>query len=112
MRSINSQFYYSKTWKQVRKQVWLKQHLLCNRCNRPVYVDGISDYLPKEKRLKGIVHHIEYLNETNINDDTKTIDESNLEGLCIDCHNEEHTDTSTRKDVMFDDEGNLIKKGR
>ena len=110
MRSINPQFYYTKMWKQVRKQVWLKQHCICNRCKRPVYVDGISDYIPKEKRLKGIVHHIEYLNETNINNPEITIDENNLEGLCIECHNLEHIDTSTRKDVLFDEMGNLIQR--
>ena len=43
-RSTNSTFYQSKAWKQVRKNVWLKQSCLCNRCSKPVYVSGITEY--------------------------------------------------------------------
>ena len=107
--SNRTQFYYSKAWKQVRKSIWLKQYCLCGICKRPVYVDGISDYLPKDKRLKGIVHHIEHLNESNVFNDSITINESNLIGLCIDCHNKIHGDSPTRNDLTFDEYGNLIK---
>ena len=84
---IRKEFYNSKLWRTIRKNIWLKQNLLCARCGKPVYVDGISDYIPKENRTTGIVHHKEYLNDTNITDDNITINEDNLEGLCIDCHN-------------------------
>ena len=47
---IRKDFYNSKAWKTVRKNVWIKQNLLCNRCHKPVYVDGLSDYIPKDKR--------------------------------------------------------------
>ena len=105
-------FYNSKAWKQMRKYIWLKQSLLCNRCHRAVYVDGISEWIPKEKRLIGIVHHKNYLNNQNINDDNITLNENNLEGICIDCHNTEHLEGigSTKNDVMFDKAGNLIPK--
>lgn len=106
------EFYQTKLWKTVRRNVWLKQACLCNRCYRAVYVNGISDpSIPKEKRLKGIVHHKEYLTDTNFTNYDIALDENNLEGLCIDCHNKEHFTTSvTRNDVMFDEDGNLIKK--
>lgn len=113
MANVNRQsFYNSKAWKDMRKYIWLKQNLLCNRCHRAVYVDGISSYLPKEKRLIGIVHHKEYLNNSNINDINITLNENNLEGICIECHNEEHLEGigATKKDVMFDDMGNLIPR--
>ena len=111
MRSIDRKFYDSKAWKTVRKQVWLEQHLLCNRCHRAVYVDGLSQYIPKEKRLKGIVHHKEYLSDDNINSKEKTIGRYNLEGLCIDCHNKEHfSSDATRKNIMFDEDGNIIER--
>lgn len=111
MRSIDPSFYYSSVWRTIRKNVWLKQHCICNRCHRAVYVDGISEWIPKEKRLKGIVHHKTWLNENNVYNDEIALDEKNLEGLCIDCHNKEHDTTSiTRNDVMFDDDGNLIKR--
>jgi len=105
------EFYQSKVWKQVRKNIWLKQSCLCARCHRPVYVNNISEWIPKEKRLKGIVHHKEYLNDININDESISLNEDNLEGLCIDCHNNEHFSTNvTKLDVMFDEEGNLVKR--
>jgi len=104
-------FYKSKLWKQVKNNVWLKQYCLCAECNRPVYVDGITDWIPKDKRLKGIVHHKEHLHSYNLNDDNIAINEDNLVGLCIDCHNKEHfSGSSTRNDYLFDDNGNLIKK--
>ena len=79
-------FYHSAIWKKVKNNVWLRQSLLCNRCHKPVYVDGISPYIPKEKRRTGIVHHKIYLNDMNIDDMNITLDESNLEGLCKECH--------------------------
>ena len=104
-------FYKSKLWKDVKKGIWLKQNLLCAICHKPVYVDGISDYIPKEYRRTGIVHHKEFLNEININDDNITINEDNLIGVCKNCHEEiHHQDIAKRKDVKFDEEGNLIKR--
>lgn len=108
---IRKDFYNSKAWKTVRKNVWIKQQLLCNRCYKPVYVDGISKYIPKEQRRTGIVHHIKYLNDTNVNDDSVALDMNNLEGICKECHEKEHhKDTVTRNEVMFDKDGNLIKR--
>lgn len=111
MRSVDISFYKSKAWERVRLNVWRKQYCLCNRCNKPVYVAGLSDWIPKEKRLKGIVHHKEHLNQSNIYDDSITLSEDNLEGLCIECHNKEHNQNDvTRAEYLFDENGNLIKK--
>ena len=108
---IRKKFYHSKAWEDVRKTIWLKQNLLCNRCHRPVYVDGISDYIPKEKRLIGIVHHKEYLNESNISDMNITLNPDNLEGLCKDCHEKEHArGQGIRKGYRFDENGNLVSE--
>ena len=105
------QFYNSKLWKTVKNNVWLKQHLLCNRCHKPVYVDGLSDYIAKGNRRTGIVHHKVYLDELNVSDDNISINLDNLEGLCKDCHEKEHhQDEVTRKGYYFDDNGNLVKK--
>ena len=106
---VRKDFYQSKAWKDVRKTIWLKQNLLCNRCHKPVYVDGISEWIPKENRRTGIVHHKEYLNEVNIDDDNITLNEDNLEGICKECHEKEHhQDIATRKGYEFDIQGNLI----
>lgn len=107
---VRKDFYQSKVWKQTKNNVWLKQHLLCNRCHKPVYVDGISDYLPKDKRRTGIVHHKVWLDNFNVYDETITLDESNLEGLCKECHeNEHHQDIANRKGYYFDENGDLKK---
>ena len=106
---VRKDFYQSKAWKDVRKTIWLKQNLLCNRCHKPVYVDGISEWIPKEYRRTGIVHHKEYLTDTNISDDNITLNEENLEGICKECHEKEHhQDISVRKGYEFDELGNLI----
>lgn len=108
---IRKDFYNSKAWKTVRKNVWIKQNLLCNRCYKPVYVDGLSEYIPKGKRRTGIVHHKNYLDDSNIYDDNITLNEENLEGLCKECHElEHHQDISTRKEYFFDENGYLIKR--
>ena len=108
---IRKDFYQSKVWKTVKNNVWLKQDLLCNRCHKPVYVSGLSEYLPRSKRRTGIVHHKIYLDNTNIYDENITLNEDNLEGICKDCHEKEHhQDQVTRKEYKFDENGNLIKK--
>lgn len=65
------EFYQTKVWKQNRISFALSKNCICERCHRPIYVDGISDSsIPKEHRLKYIVHHKEYLNETNYQDES------------------------------------------
>lgn len=108
---IRQDFYNSKAWKSVRKNIWLKQKCLCAKCYKPVYVDGISNYIPKELRRTGIVHHINYLNDINVLDDSIALNEDNLIGICKECHElEHHKDYATRKEVMFDEDGNLVAR--
>ena len=108
---IRKDFYHSKAWNKVKTTIWLKQNLLCARCHKPVYVDGLSDWLPKKQRRTGIVHHKIYLDNNNIYNDNITLNERNLEGLCKQCHEEEHhQDVANRKEYIFDDNGNLILK--
>ena len=84
---IRKKFYHSKAWEDVR------------------------DYIPKEKRLIGIVHHKEYLDEANIKDINITLNANNLEGLCKDCHEKEHArGQGIRKGYRFDENGNLISE--
>ena len=102
-------FYNSKAWKQNRVAYAISKHCICERCGMPVYVSGINEYLPKNKRRRYIVHHKEYLDETNFTTDI-AFDWNNLELLCIDCHNTEHHEQSTKDDVTWDEEGNLVKR--
>ena len=108
---VRKKFYNSKAWKTVRKNVWIRQQLLCARCYKPVYVDGISSWLPKEQRRTGIVHHKIYLDNTNVSDPNVTLNQDNLEGICKECHEKEHhQNISTRNDYLFDENGNLLPK--
>ena len=110
MRSIDSSFYKSKLWKQVRKSYALSKYCLCERCGKPVYVDGITEYIDKEHRIKGIVHHKIHLNLDNYTDDSIAYDFNNLELLCIEDHNKEHFESNgaIRDGYNFDEEGNIV----
>lgn len=103
------EFYQTKAWKKQSKYIWTKQHCLCAKCGRAVYVDGLSPFIPKEKRLLGAVHHKEHLNSYNLSNESITLNEDNLIGLCYDCHAKEHKKQITRDGLMFDEMGNLVK---
>jgi len=104
-------FYQSKVWKRQRKYIWLKQNCLCAICKKPVWINGISNKsIPQSKRLRGIVHHKEFLNNENIDEDNITLNEDNLVGLCIVCHQHLHSDNKyIRNDIRFDENGNVVK---
>lgn len=109
---VRKDFYSSKAWKEVRLNIWLKQSCLCAICGKPVYVDGITEYIPKDYRRTGIVHHKKFLNDSNVYDDDTTLNEDNLIGVCKECHELlHHEDIVTRKGYMFDGDGNLISRG-
>ena len=102
-------FYQSKAWKDCKKEVWLRQNLLCGKCRKPVYVDGLSPYIEKGNRRTGIVHHIEHLDNENVYDDSISLNPDNLIGLCKDCHEKEHhIDIAVRNGYTFDEYGNLV----
>ena len=106
---IRQDFYQSKAWKNCRKEVWLKQNLLCGICGKPVYVKGLSEEIPKEYRRTGIVHHKEHLNNENVYDDNVSLNIDNLIGVCLECHNSIHAEhNSTRPEYEFDELGNLV----
>ena len=99
-REFARKFYKSKAWQQCRASYISKVHGLCERCQT------------KGKIKPGyIVHHKIYLTPKNINDPNITLNHSNLEYVCLDCHNDEHFDTSvTRDDVMFDEMGQIVQR--
>lgn len=92
-------FYASKEWLKCRAGYIKNVFGLCERCK----AKGI---LRKGK----IVHHKIKLTVQNINDPNITLNWDLLEYLCKSCHEAEHSEQVTREDVMFDAEGNLIKR--
>ncbi|AFK87427.1 MULTISPECIES: HNH endonuclease signature motif containing protein [Thermoanaerobacterium] len=97
MKPWAEKFYKSRAWQEVRQAYFIYRHGICERCGRP----------------GEIVHHKEYLTPLNINDPNITLSFDNLELLCLDCHNKEHSKQDSVKDgLMFDDDGNLIQSPR
>lgn len=88
--------YKTPEWKKIRKLVLIKQGGICARCKiRPAY----------------FVHHKVHLTDDNYTDVSIGLHEDNLEALCKECHNDEHNPSgSIRRDVKFDEDGNMIAK--
>lgn len=103
-------FYNSTLWRKTSKMFVLSKSCICEKCGKPIYCRGINDYLPKEKRRRYIVHHKIALDEVNYKDENISLNWDNLQLLCIDCHNSLNADAVLRDDVMFDENGNLIKR--
>lgn len=94
-RSIDRQLYSSRRWKRCRDAYMSSQNYICERCGN----------------LASICHHKIYLNSENVNDPMIVFNHDLLECLCRDCHNKEHFKTeSTRNDLKFDENGNLVRK--
>lgn len=91
-------FYHSKAWRLTRNYYFKKMNGICERCH--------GEYGPGE-----IVHHKIWLTPYNINNPSITLGEDNLEVVCRVCHALEHEgQMATDKNLMFDDEGNLIER--
>lgn len=96
MKEYAKDFYKSNEWKRARKIVIARSSGLCERClaaglYRPGY----------------IVHHKTYLTPDNISDPKVALDISNLEYICEDCHNKEHSRRGQER-YRFDVNGNLL----
>lgn len=77
-------FYNSVAWKKVRTMALIRDNYLCQECMR-------------KKKIKpaDMVHHIKELEDYP---DLGLVLE-NLESLCNPCHNGEHPDRGSKKDV-------------
>ena len=85
-------FYESSAWKKCRKGFMQSKHYICERCGGSAY----------------IAHHKKHITPQNINNLNITLSWSNLQALCLECHNKVHSSSATVDGVTFDDEGNLI----
>ena len=94
MKPWAEKFYKSKAWKKTRKAYYISKYGLCERCGRP----------------GDIVHHKIHLNPSNINDPNITLNFDNLELVCQDCHNKEHSARlPVAEGLMFDENGDLVQ---
>lgn len=79
MKEYAEKFYKSKAWQRCSSSYKKAVGGLCERCR----ANGIAE-------AGVIVHHKIRLSPLNINDESITLDFSNLELLCKACHNKEH----------------------
>lgn len=99
----SKQFYSSKEWKKMRAYIFKRDMGLCQMCLEKGEIEIVNG---------DVVHHkIELL------DGEKgwrlRLDPENLITICHQCHNNIHKGNDEpvlRYDVMFDDEGNLVRK--
>ena len=94
-KEFSKAFYKSKAWEQCRRSYIKSVFALCERCGRPGY----------------IVHHKNKLTAENINNPRITLNHSNLELVCLECHNkdefDEHKEKRKRR-YKFDKDGNVL----
>ena len=88
-------FYKSRAWRNCRDAYVKSIGGLCERC----LTKGL--YVPVD-----IVHHKTYITPENINNPNITLSFDNLEGVCRNCHAEEHNKRTRRYKV--DEYGRVI----
>lgn len=79
-------FYNSALWRRCRESYLKKKKYLCERCLK----QGIISYADH-------VHHKTYITDENLYNTEISLDENNLEALCVSCHSKEHKKSSKRR---------------
>lgn len=91
MKEYARRFYLSDAWRSTRDAYFKARCGLCERCG------AAGD----------IVHHRQYITPKNIRDPRVTLAWSNLELLCQDCHNKEHSIKRNER-YSIDANGNIL----
>lgn len=95
-KEFAKKFYRSKEWIKCRKSYIDSVYGLCERCKEP----------------GKILHHKKHLTINNIDNPFITLSHSNLEFLCLECHNKHHNFDReklkcTRDGLAFNEKGEL-----
>jgi len=96
-REDKQAFYSSREWRACRDSYKRMKCYICERCGNT--------------SSKMIVHHKQYLNEITIHNPEVALNFSNLELLCIECHNKEHFKENTAKRYKVGANGEIISIG-
>lgn len=98
-REFAKAFYNSKAWRDCSSSFISNRRLIdggmCQRCH---------------ERLGYIVHHKIKLTPNNIDDYTISLNHTNLEYVCHECHNELHDNFINRNRIDFDLNGDVVAK--
>lgn len=73
-------FYKTRNWRNLRAAVYARSGGLCELCKAEGKITAGE-----------IVHHIEHLNEANVDDADIALNEDNLMLVCRDCHAKLHS---------------------
>ena len=95
MKEFAESLYKSRRWQETRRAYLSSVGGLCERC----LAKGL--YHPAV-----IVHHKVYLTAENINNAAVALDWRNLEALCRECHEKEHSGSTRRYKV--DEDGKVL----
>lgn len=76
---------------------------------RAIKIAGVGGRCEKCGAVGTEVHHIIHLTPENVTEPEISLNQENLMLLCNECHNKEHGRFEGRKEVFFDDLGNLCK---
>lgn len=90
MKDYAKNFYKSKAWRKISTLYMNSKNYVCERCG------GVAT----------ICHHKKYITPWNIINPDITLNMNNLESLCQECHNQEHSAKVSR--AIFDGSGNMI----
>lgn len=90
-REFARAFYHSSKWIKTSKAYAVSRHYICELCG------GQGK----------LVHHKIHLSEDNINDLNISLAWSNLQYLCVECHNKIHGTGEDRK-IIFDSSGDVV----
>lgn len=91
MQEFAERFYKSKAWQHTRASYLQSVGGLCERClKKGLYRPAV------------IVHHKVYLTAETINNPEIALAYGNLEALCRECHEKEHSGTGRRYKVQED----------
>lgn len=80
-------FYKTKAWSVKRKEIRIRDNMICQHCGRPVPGITVKDKFGRSYTRYGIVDHIIELTDENFMDPEISLNNDNLELLCLDCHN-------------------------
>src|SRR5690625_5456762 len=96
LKRVCYKIYHTQRWRKLRRYYYGKQHGICERCGEP----------------GDIVDHIKEITKENVDDPYVTFNESNLQLLCLSCHNKKtfKKHFAIREGFGFDETGQLIKK--
>lgn len=88
--------YHSERWKRLKK---LKKLIspFCEECQKEGIITPVY-----------IVHHKEWIDESNYNNDEVFFNIDNLESVCLKHHNKIHF--SKEEEYYFNEQGDLVKK--